>query len=66
MKEGQTKFMIAREKFHAARTADTAKAYADAALVEKDFGNSPRGPVLAAVAEELKHAGFAADAGRVK
>lgn len=66
MKENRTTFMAAREKFHAARTADTAKAYADAAVAETDFGLSPRGPVLVAVANELKAAGFADDAGRVK
>lgn len=65
-RSGASKFMIAREKFHAARTPDTAKAYADAALVEKDFGNSPRGPVLVAVAAELTAASYADEAARVK
>lgn len=65
MREGHTKFMSAREAFHAVRSADTAQKYVDAALVEKDFGSGPRGPVLVAVAAELKAAGFDDEAERV-
>ncbi len=67
MKSNSTKFQIAREKFHAARNPDTAKAYADAALVETDFGErSPRAAVLVAVAAELKAASYTDEAARVK
>lgn len=65
MRDGHTKFMTAREAFHAVRSADTATKYVDAALVETDFGSGPRGPVLVAVAAELDAAGFADEAKRV-
>lgn len=57
--------MIVREKFHASRSAETARAYADAAIAAPDFGNSPREATLVAVAAELTHAGFDDDAARV-
>lgn len=58
--------MIAREKYHAVRSADTAKGYVDAALAETDFGErSPRDAVMVAVAAELTVAGFADEAARV-
>lgn len=69
MREDQTNFMIVREQFHAARSPATAKAYADAALVEKDFGTKivvSRAAVLMAVSAELTAAKFADDALRCK
>lgn len=67
MKSNSTPFQLAREKFHAARTPDTAAAYADAALVEKDFGErAPRAAVLVAVAAELAAASYTDEAARVK
>lgn len=62
MSEYPTTFMRVREKFHAARTADTAKAYADQAL--KDRADDK--PVRVAVAAELRHAGYDAEAARVE
>lgn len=59
-----TPMMIAREKYHAVRSVETAKGYADAALVEKDFGSGSRAAMLVAVAGELTHGKFADDAVR--
>lgn len=61
VKDG-TPMMIARAKYHAVRSVETAKAYADAAIVETDFGTPSRAAVLIAVAAELSVAKFADDA----
>lgn len=58
----RTPFMIARQKFHDARTAELAKGYADAALAAYADARSTR----EAVAGELEHAGFADEAKRVR
>lgn len=67
MKFNSTPFQIAREKFHAARTPDTARAYADAAMAELDFGwHFPRAAVLVAVAAELTAANYTDVAASIK
>lgn len=55
-----TPFMVARSAFHAARTPESAKHYADAALAAGFERNT-----LAAIANELSHAGYGDEAGRL-
>lgn len=61
VKDG-TPMMVARGQYHAMRSAETAKVYADAAIAETDLGDASRPAVLIAVAAELSVAKFAAEA----
>jgi hypothetical protein len=54
-------FMDARDKFHSAKTPETATVYADLALAT--YSNDQ--PVLVSIAAELENAGFADEAKRV-